>query len=357
LVTVHPVLTPADSRAFLRTCSFIYAAPMVWRPRDIRPFIAASDYKAAGEVAHYLAVSEGKTVGRISVHVHPERPQGLFGLFECQANAEVARHLLATAEDWLRSKGCTHAIGPIDPSAVVSGGVLVKGAGPNTEQMPYTAAWHADFLKDQGWSHLQAFQTWSFEPKIPKQVRQMSNAVAQKPGLKVLPLTSLKRPEALEVLTKIYNESYKGTFGFVPVSVRDLGAWLGFPDRVDPSTSLVAFVNEVPAAFAITMIERTALSNTGSSLSQTVQRILLERRFTPDRLRVALFGVVPEFRGSALGGLSLHMYVKLTQAMIEHRIASGILTWTAAHDEVTAAGLSLIGAVPEHTYEIFAKEL
>jgi hypothetical protein len=357
LVTVHPVISHADSRKFLRTCSAIYAAPMVWRPRDIRPFIAESDYKAAGEVVHYVAVSEDKTVGRISVHVHPGRPEGLFGLFECQADAEVARHLLSTAEDWLRSKGCTHAIGPIDPSAVVSGGVLTKGSTPNAEQMPFTGVWHADLLKNLGWSHLQAFQTWCFEPKIPKQVRQMSSAVAQKPGLKVVPLGDLKRSDSLDILTQIYNASYKGTFGFVPVSAQDLGVWLGFPDRVDPSTSLVAFVDEAPAAFAITMIERTALSNTGSSLSQTVQRILLERRFTPDRLRVALFGVLPEFRGSALGGLSLHMYVKLTQAMIERRITSGILTWTAAHDEITAAGLSLIGAVPEHTYEIFSREL
>lgn len=354
---MHPVLTHSDSRSFLRTCAAVYAAPMVWRPRDIRPFIAPSDYQAAGEVVHYVAVSEDKTVGRISVHVHPERAEGLFGLFECQADVEVARHLLSTAEDWLRSKGCTHAIGPIDPSAVVSGGVLIKGSGPNTEQMPYTAAWHADLLKDLGWNHLQAFQTWSFEPKIPKQVRQMSNAVAQKPGLKVMSLANLKHPDALVLLTQIYNASYKGTFGFVPVSARDLGAWLGFPDRVDASTSLVAFVDEKPAAFAITMLERTALSNTGSSLSQTVQRILSERLFTPDRLRVALFGVLPEFRGSALGGLSLHMYVKLTQAMIERRISIGLLTWTAAHDEITAAGLSLIGAVPEHTYEIFSKEL
>ena len=77
---------------------------MVWRPRDIRPFLVNSDYAKAGEVAHYVAESEGETVGRISVHVHPDRPEGYFGLFECRPDTDAATHLLGAAEDWLRCR-------------------------------------------------------------------------------------------------------------------------------------------------------------------------------------------------------------------------------------------------------------
>lgn len=363
MVTVRPLLSAADARLFARVPDSVYGEN-ARRPRDIRHLLRASDYASQGRVIHYLAEADNHVVGRISAHVHPERG-GAFGLFDCREDFDTARALLSTAEDWLRAEGMTNAVGPLDPSAVVSGGIFGTINTPNSEQMPATSPWHAAMLKTLHWSTLETFQTWTFSEPVPKQVRQISNAVQQTPGLRVVSMAELltgrgawTEGQLLQTLTDLYNDTYDRTFKFVTTSAKDLGAFLGFPDRLEPHTTLIAIKDDQPIAFAVALAERTAPTNqTQWSLSQTVQRLIAERLRRPTTIRLALFGILPEFRGSALGGLSLHMYVQLVHAMRSRGIDHGVLTWTRANDEITAAGLSLIGAKPLHTYQLFQKDL
>ncbi|MEZ4458511.1 MAG: hypothetical protein R3E66_02045 [bacterium] len=364
MITVRPVLSKADTRLFLRVPELIYKADPSRRYRDVRHLLRRSDYSAQGQVAHYLAESNGQVSGRITVHTHPDRRKGAFGLLDCQDDGVTMTALLSAAEDWLKARGVTTAIGPVDPSALFLGGVLSSPA-PNAEQMPASPEWLADRLVEVGWEPARSYQTWEFGERVPKQVRLISNAVQQNPGLEVVTMAQWLRTaptdgtadsKFLEMITELYNRSYEGTYGFVPTSARDLGACIGYPARLDPRTTLIALHNAQPVAFAVTMAERTLLGELPfGSLGPTVRRLLAERIHKPESLRLALFGVLPEFRGSKLGGLSLHMYVKLVHAMHLHGMGTGVLTWTPAQDEITAAGLSLVGAKPLHTYDFYKR--
>lgn len=354
MVTVRPVLSAQDRREFLRVVDSVYASTdRLRRPRDVRRLL---ELAAPGESVCYLAQRDGVTVGRVAAYWHPARTFGTFGLLECVDDVEVARALLSVAGDWLRARGCQEVLGPLDPGVVLGGGVMVDvNPAPNAEQVSHTAPWHAALIEACGGQKVAMFQSWRFGEALPKQVRLISNAVRQKPGLHVKPLTQVDHASA--VVTALYNRAYAGTFGFIEASEDDLERSFGLKSRVSPETSLVAFVDGVPVAMALMLPNRTMVvrgaPDAPESLGATARRLLHERLVRPETGRLALFGVVPEYRGSALGGLSIHLYVRLVEAMHSHGMTHAEVTWTPAQDEITSAGLALVGAKPAHTYAVF----
>jgi hypothetical protein len=98
------------------------------------------------EAAFWLALKDGKVVGRISAQVDSlviaEGTPGMgpgtghWGMFECIDDKAVADALFAAAEDWLRAKGMTRAMGPFSLSIWDEPGLLVQGFdGPPTVMM------------------------------------------------------------------------------------------------------------------------------------------------------------------------------------------------------------------------------
>src|SRR4029453_10432559 len=86
-----------------------------------------------GTVRLFLAKRGGAFTGRISAHIdhryekaHGERA-GFFGFFESENDAETSRALLGRAEDFLKSQGCSKALGPFNFSINQEWGLLVEG--------------------------------------------------------------------------------------------------------------------------------------------------------------------------------------------------------------------------------------
>lgn len=352
-VTVRPVLTPADRREFLRVPDVVYRGTQrLRRPRDIRRLVTLS---SGISTAYFLAERAGAVVGRVCAS-DAFGPVGRMGLFECVPDEAVAKPLLTVAQDWLWTRGLETVVGPLDPARVVAGGVLVDGlAHANAEQTSFTAPWHGDLLVACGWSELARFHTWRIGEGLPKQLRQISNAVQHKAGLRVETLSHLSDP--LEVLARLYNAAYVDTFGFVALTPTDLEQSFGGIEAFDGNLSLVAFVHDEPAGFGLVLPERTlpvrGVPEENWSLGATARRLLHERLRRSESGRIPLFGVVPKFRGSALGGLSMHLYVRMVEAMQAVGMNHAELTWTPADDDITSAGLRLIGAKPSHAYAIY----
>ena len=75
-----------------------------------------------GEAAQFLALRGGVPMGRILVSDDSRYNQqqsanvGCFGMFECPDDPEMARALLDAAAGWLKARGRTGIMGPIDYS-------------------------------------------------------------------------------------------------------------------------------------------------------------------------------------------------------------------------------------------------
>ncbi|HEY7620471.1 MAG TPA: hypothetical protein VH834_11900, partial [Solirubrobacteraceae bacterium] len=86
-----------------------------------------------GDAQLFCAWRDGRVVGRISAQVdhaynqfHSSRT-GMFGFLEFEDDAEVLPALLDAAARWVRVRGMTEMLGPMDFGINDENGVLVEG--------------------------------------------------------------------------------------------------------------------------------------------------------------------------------------------------------------------------------------
>ena len=93
----------------------------------INPFFGHAD------VQFWLAVRDGRDVGRISAQIDhlapqdPARPAGAFGLIAAEDDAAIFKALFAEAEGWLKARGMAAIQGPFNLSVNEEVGLLIDG--------------------------------------------------------------------------------------------------------------------------------------------------------------------------------------------------------------------------------------
>src|SRR5437868_13511361 len=137
-VDVSTVESTSDRDAFIKFQWRIYRDDPAWVPpvlierkdflnREKQPF------NGHGDAALFLARRDGDIVGRIMASDDPNYNRlhstnvGCFGLFECMDDHSVASALFDAAADWVRQKGRTEIMGPIDYSTNYVCGLLIDG--------------------------------------------------------------------------------------------------------------------------------------------------------------------------------------------------------------------------------------
>src|SRR5262249_55243401 len=154
MLALREVRTAADRREFARAARALYPPDSPWvRPLDsivcdyLHP--RRNPFYRDGVGQAFLAVRDGRAVGRILAHVwerfarlHGERA-GFFGFFECEDNQQTANTLFGAAIDFARSYRCTTLRGPFHMTAAQEIGFVTGGfdAVPAID-MVYTLQWH-----------------------------------------------------------------------------------------------------------------------------------------------------------------------------------------------------------------------
>jgi hypothetical protein len=86
-----------------------------------------------GEARYFLACQNGRPVGRLSAHInrlhdaHHGPETGFFGFFECIQDLDVAAALFEAGAAWLRERGKTRLVGPLNFGIYDEMGLLVEG--------------------------------------------------------------------------------------------------------------------------------------------------------------------------------------------------------------------------------------
>src|SRR5918997_5810735 len=119
-VTIRPVETKADRKAFVDLAWQVYRDDPAWVPPlkdEVHGLITPgkNPWFEHARAQLWLAERGGKVVGRISAQVHQlvlehmGAGTGQWGMFEA-LDAEAAAALIATADEWLRGQGMTRAL-------------------------------------------------------------------------------------------------------------------------------------------------------------------------------------------------------------------------------------------------------
>ncbi|MGH8164924.1 MAG: GNAT family N-acetyltransferase [Rhodanobacteraceae bacterium] len=222
--------TAAERNAFIKFPWRIYANDPVWVPPLLLERKEFLDQKKHpffehGAAALFLARRGGEIVGRIMASDDPNYNAehgsnvGCFGLFEAIDDQQVAQALLATAEAWLRKRGRSEIMGPIDYSTNYVCALLIDGfEHPPMLLTSHNPPYYQQLIERAGYTKAMDWYAWWFaEPTdAARRLRRIAARVKDHGDISIRPV-NLKDVAGESIrLRNIYNQAWEKNWGFVP---------------------------------------------------------------------------------------------------------------------------------------------
>jgi hypothetical protein len=385
-ITIRPVITKADRKAFVDLPFRLYKDNPNWVPplKDeamglITPGKNPFFEHAVAQL--FLAERAGKVVGRISASIdHMWTPMpadkgggadsGNWGYLDAEDKA-VADFLIAAAEDWLRGKGVKRSIGPISMSIWEEPGLLIKGHDhPPTVMMGYDDARYEAWVESWGYKKVKDLHTWDLDitKEFPPLIGRIVAASEKNPRIRVRKVNKKKFNEEAAVILGILNDAWSDNWGYVPFTESEI-AFAGkkmkpiiFNDLV-----MVAEYDGEPVAFMMAWPDLNEMQAdlNGELFPFGFIKLLwrLNGGFTGKpktrTIRVPLMGVVKKLQSSRMASqLAFQMieYIR-REAVAHYGNVRGELGWVLEDNQGMNAIADAIESKINKTYRIYEKAL
>jgi len=318
-VQVIPVASKAELDRFIRLPMRLnandpnYIAPLLMERGEAlsaktNPFFAHAD------VQFFLAVKDGRDVGRISAqidHLSPQTVEGIghFGLVAAEDDPSVFAALFAAAEGWLKSRGRTTALGPLNLSINEEVGLLVEGTDtPPMVMMGHDPAYVGRRIEEQGYGREKDVYAYicSVADDLPAPIlRRVRKPLAE--GVILRNLDMKRFAQEVGTLTEILNDAWSGNWGFTPTTeaeTKQLATAL--KPVIDPRLTFFAEIDGEAAGFMVLLpnINEAIRDLSGRLLPFGWAKLLWRLKVKGLKTgRVPLMGVKRKFAGQLRGQL------------------------------------------------------
>ena len=372
-VSVTRVASKRDHDAFIKFPWRIYRGDPVWVPpliierkeflnRDKHPFYRHGDAEL------FLARRRGEIVGRIMASDDPNYNAlhgtnvGCFGLFECIDDDYVAEALFNAAADWLRAKGRTEVMGPIDYSTNYVCALLINGfEHPPMVLTSHNPPYYARLIERCGFLKAKDWYAWWFEDfaQAARRLRRIASRFSRE-NVVLRPVDMKNLGAESERLREIYNRAWEKNWGFVPFSEAEFDHLVAeLKPLAVPDLVLVAEVSGDPAGFILALPDITAaLKPINGRLTTFGLPIgLAKLLYYKSRLKTArlvALGVVPEFRRH---GLAEMLVLRVIEEGMIKRGFRGELSMTLEDNQLINRFLEAIGAERYKAYRIYSRAI
>ncbi len=282
---------------------------------EMKIFTPKNVYFNTCDSAFFLAVREGKTVGRIQGIIQKQyneihdKKQLRFSRFDCEDNVETARLLFAAVEAWGKEKGMTETVGPLGYSDLEREGLLIEGFDQEqTFEEQYNYPYYAKLIeacgyaKDVDWVESRLFR---LTDDLEKWENLFQRAL-EKHHLHVGGVGMKKRAYIKKYGRGIFDcidECYKDLYGTVPFTKEMMEQMIAQFNLIvnlryicvicDESEKVVAFGLCLPGI-------GEAVQKSGGKLTLGCLFRLLKAIRRPKVIDLALVGILPEYRKTGI---------------------------------------------------------
>jgi GNAT superfamily N-acetyltransferase len=372
-IEISQVTSRRERDAFIKFPWRIYRSDAAWVPPLILERKAFLDRKRHpfyrhGDAALFLARQNGEIVGRIMASDDPnynslhESNVGCFGLFECIDNHEVAATLFAAAAEWLRARGRSEIMGPIDYSTNYVCGLLIDGFQyPPTILTSHNPAYYAGLIESCGFTKIKDWYAWWFSefPAPAERLRKIAVARAGKLGVNIRPIKLRKITDEGQRIRTVYNQAWQKNWGFVPFTEAESEHMAKeMKPLIHPQGTLIAEIGDEPVGFVIGVPDiNVALRHIDGRLTWfglpigLIKLLCYRLRIRTGRL-IAL-GVVEKYRRA---GIAEMLVLGLMDASFK-RGFTGELSMTLEDNVMVNRFIEAMGASRYKTYRIYNKLL
>ncbi len=370
MVEIVEVTTRGEFAAFSGFPYDLYRDDPLWVPalrRDVAfVFSDENPFWAHAERALFLARRGGEIVGRVAaikdedyIAFAGERC-GYFGFFECRDDVEAAAALWDAAADWLRARGLTRFIGPMNPSTNEECAFLVEGFDrPPYIMMTHNPPYYASLAERSGLS--KARDLFAFVADVSAAGLERLERVARRvrernPDLAVRYVNLRDFEAELQLIRGIYNRAWEANWGFVPPTREEFESTARrLKSFVVPKLVPIAFVGGDAAGFIFTVPNyNEVLAKMGGTMGPvSVIKFLVGRRRIKS-CRLILFGVAPEYRKR---GVDAVLMASNQRAALELGYREAEFSWVLEDNELTKRPAEMMGGRPYKRYRIYRKDI
>ena len=323
------------------------------------------------EAAFFLAARGGETVGRISAQVdrlvlaHMAPGLGQWGMFEA-ADEEAARALLGAAEDWLRAKGMTSAMGPFSLGIWDEPGLLIDGHDhPPMVMMGHNKAEYRGWIEAAGYTKAKDLYTYDVpsDRPFPPIVERIIASGEKNSRIRIRKIDKSRFDAESALLLSILNEAWAENWGFIPLTDSEI-AYVGkkLKPIVLEDMILVAEYDGEPVAFMIGLpdVNEFLMDLKGELFPFGFVKLLWRlKRMRPKGGRVPLMGVLSKLHATRLASqLAFMMIEYIRRAGHGHYgITRAEVGWILDDNAPMLSIAEVIQARRNRTYRIYEKPL
>ncbi|HEX4339538.1 MAG TPA: hypothetical protein VH062_26710 [Polyangiaceae bacterium] len=328
-----------------------------YRHADVVLFTAWKDGKLAGRCS--------ATVDRTWLATHNDAT-GHFGYFDTINDQEVANALLKAAEAWLRGKGMKRMNGPMSLSANHEIGVLVDGfTTPPVIDMGHSRTYQGALAEGYGLVKEKDLFAWFYDTRDGFNARTIRawETIKAMPEVRLRSVDMKNLRGELDLVMEIYNETWAGKWGYVPISRDELDKMAADLKLIlDPNMAFISEVDGKPAGMCITVpnLNEVITDLDGKLFPMGWAKVLYRTKMkSPASQRLILLGVRENIRKNVkrYGYLSAAMYVEVAKRGMAKGVKWAELSWTREDDAPINLGIRSMGAKVYKTYRVYEKPL
>ena len=347
-----------------------WVAPLIMERRD-HLNARTNPYFDHAEVAYWLALRDGRAVGRISAqidHAYLERHGdacGHFGFIEGTDDPAVFKGLFAAAEGWLRERGMERARGPFSLSINDESGLLIEGFdSPPSMMMGHAPPYYAQRIEAEGYTKAADLFAYRYEAHqtFPSGPAAIVKRAQRSAPIKLRHLRRARYQADLDIILDIFNDAWSDNWGFVPFTPAEIKHMAkSMKPLIREKLVCIIEVDGEPAAMAVSLpnLNEAIADLKGSLLPFGWAKLLWRLKVGPMRsARVLLMGVRKKYHHSPLGSaLAFTAVGAIYHELSASGFQSAELSWVLESNLVMRRMIEACGARHYKTYRIFEKAL
>jgi hypothetical protein len=368
--SLKEVKTSTEKNQFIRLPWKIYGDSPMWVPPLIserKRFLdpAVNPFFKDSKVDLFLVVSNDDiVVGRFALienyiyNKNPSKQIGFFGMFEVINDKQVSDFLFSEAEKWCRKKNFKKLIGPVNFSINHDCGLLVDGFDtPPVIGIPYNFSYYLDLIESFGFRKYKDLVSLKMElPSMPEYLELAMSRIKKRRRFIIRSFCFNKFDEEINSMWKIYNESWKDNWGFIPMSKKEF-KYSANEMRAffHPEYCFIAEVNGETVGFSLTMPDiNPILKKMNGRVFPFGWANFLWNKNKLELYRVVALGVNEKYRRL---GIDAALYYETYKKFLEKKIKWCDMSWVLEDNQNMLSPIYRLGGAIYKRHRIYERNI
>lgn len=373
-IEIREVSNNSDLKSFIDFPHLLYKDDSLYVPEL---YIAQKEihsekknpYFKHAKAIRYLAVKDGKIVGRIAAHVdshyndYHKSNVGFFGFYDVIDQLDVSKALFSKAKEWLKSQGVDRILGPFSYSLTTdTGGLLVEGFDSSPlVMMTYNAPYYIDHVKACGFAkEMDLFAYMIYTKHASEKSVKLEKLLTQRlenGGITIRKLNKKKYTAEINKAKELYRQAWENNWGFVPPTDEEFEHLANaLKLLLDEDFAYLAEHNGKAVGFFVSLPninEITINFKRGRLLPFNFIKLLTNKKKVK-HVRIALLGVIEDYRNR---GIEAVFYAKNINEAKRRHLIGGEASWILENNEEMVKGAEKLNGEKYKTYRIYTQTL